>query len=463
MKELLSPNDIVHSGLCIGCGSCVAQAQTNKVGAQMRFDAHGELKPEGSSAWFDAPDEGFTKTCPFSPLARNEDYLAAKLFPDAPGSSVAVGRFQSNYVGHVSEEDYRLQGSSGGMVTWVASELMRRGLIDGVAHVIATKEPQKEGRFFNYRISRSEQEIRGGAKSRYYPVEMSEILQTIHDVPGRYAVIAVPCMIKAVQLLRQENPIFRERIKFTLGLFCGHMKSARFAESFAWQMDVPVDQVDEVEYRYKYPDRPANWYNAMLKLRDGNMINRDWWHLKDGDWGAGFFMNSACNFCDDVVAETADISFGDAWVEPYSSDGKGTNVVMVRSSFIEKMIKDAIDAGRLKLEQVDDAFVEQTQAAGLRQRREGLAYRLTWAAKRVQPVKRVAPDANRPAEDRKRIYKVRFNISKWSHKFFWLSRKLGKPGIYLFWARSVAALYHGIAYHQGKRNEMLERFKQLGS
>lgn len=79
MKELLSPNEIVHSGLCIGCGSCVAQAQTNKVSAQMRFDAHGELKPEGSSAWFDVRDEGFTKTCPFSPLARNEDYLAAKL------------------------------------------------------------------------------------------------------------------------------------------------------------------------------------------------------------------------------------------------------------------------------------------------------------------------------------------------------------------------------------------------
>lgn len=461
MKELLSPQDIVDSGLCIGCGSCVAQAKTDDMSARMRFDAHGELKPGGSSRWFNAPDDAFTKTCPFSPLARNEDDLAASLFPDAPKSSTAVGRFQSNYVGHVSEEDYRLQGSSGGMVTWVASELMRQGLIDGVAHVIATKEPQKDGRFFHYRISRSEQEIREGAKSRYYPVEMSEILQTIYDVPGRYAVVAVPCMIKAVQLLRQENPVFRERIQFTLGLFCGHMKSARFAESFAWQMDVPVEQVEQVEYRYKYPDRPANWYNAMLKLHDGRMINRDWWHLKDGDWGAGFFMNSACNFCDDVVAETADISFGDAWVEPYSSDGKGTNVVMVRSAFIEKMIRDAIDEGRLRLEQVDEEFVEQTQAAGLRQRREGLAYRLTWAAKGIQPVKRVDPDADRPATERKRLYKVRFNISKWSHKFFWISRKLRRPGIYLFWARSVAAFYHGLAYHQGKKDEMLERFKQL--
>ncbi len=91
------------------------------------------------------------------------------------------------------------------------------------------------------------------------------------------------------------------------------MKSARFVQSFAWQMNVPASQVKQVEYRLKDPNRPANWYNAKLTLQDGNTVNRDWWHLKDGDWGAGFYMNSACNFCDDVVAETADIAFGDAW------------------------------------------------------------------------------------------------------------------------------------------------------
>jgi coenzyme F420-reducing hydrogenase beta subunit len=36
-----------------------------------------------------------------------------------------------------------------------------------------------------------------------------------------------------VQLLRREDPVMRERIVFTLGLFCGHMKSARLVESFA--------------------------------------------------------------------------------------------------------------------------------------------------------------------------------------------------------------------------------------
>lgn len=463
MEQLYSPKDIVSSGLCIGCGSCAAQAGNAGIAAQMQFDTYGQLKPRGPASWYKQESESFTRTCPFSPPATKEDELSNRLFPAAAENNASVGRFQSSYVGHVQEQDFRMQGSSGGLVTWVATELMRKGLIDGVAHVFASANPQDEGRYFSYRISRTEQEIREGAKSRYYPVEMSEILKTIREVPGRYAIVAIPCMIKAIQLLRQQDPVYRERIRYTLGLFCGHMKSARFVESFAWQMQVPAEEVNKVEFRYKDPNRPANWYNAMLTMNNGSVINRDWWHLVDGDWGAGFFMNSACNFCDDVVAETADISFGDAWVEPYSSDGKGTNVVVVRSLEIEGMMAAAISEGRLRLEEVSGEFVEQTQAAGFRQRREGLAYRLTWATQGIQPLKRVAPDANRPSKERKLIYKARFYISKWSHRMFWLARKLRMHKVYVSWARAALSVYHGLAYHQGNLGEMKKRFSGLKS
>ncbi|MDQ3277281.1 MAG: Coenzyme F420 hydrogenase/dehydrogenase, beta subunit C-terminal domain, partial [Bacteroidota bacterium] len=267
--------------------------------------------------------------------------------------------------------------------------------------------------------------------------------------------------IKAVHLLREKNPLFKERIAFTLGLFCGHMKSAKFAESFAWQMGVPVKEVKKVEYRYKYPDRPANWYNAALTKGDGTLVNRDWWHLADGDWGAGFFMNNACNFCDDVVAETADVSFGDAWVEPYSSDGRGTNVVVVRSTLVDTLVKSAIAEGRLKLDEVDAKFVADTQAAGFRQRREGLAYRLTWATRGIKPCKRVAPDAKSPTGQRKLIYRLRYYTSKWSHRMFHLADKLHQPKIYIRWASMAAAVYHGLAYHRGKLGEITKRFREL--
>jgi coenzyme F420-reducing hydrogenase beta subunit len=462
MKSLISPGDIVSSGLCIGCGSCVVQSNSTGSVAKMEFDSFGELKPKGSQEWLRQGSEAFSRTCPFSPAAANENQLMNSLFTDAEQGNMSLGRFQAAYVGHVSDQDYRQQGSSGGMVTWVATELLRSGLIDGVAHVFAADDPQKEGHYFSYRISRTEEEIRKGAKSRYYPTELSQVLKTIGEVPGRYAVIGVPCFIKAVQLLRREDPIYRERICFTLGLFCGHMKSARFIESFAWQMNVPIQEIKEVEFRSKDPDRPASWYNAALTLRDGQVVNRDWWHLADGDWGAGFLMNSACNFCDDVVAETADISFGDAWVEPYASDGKGTNVVVIRSPLIGSIIWRGIEQGQLKLEEVSGEFVEQTQAAGLRQRREGLSYRLGWSKTGVQPLKRFR-DAQSPTKARKLIYRMRFLISAWSHRMFWLARRVHMPQLYIFWARLAAALYHGLAYHRGKIGEITKRFSQLNT
>jgi coenzyme F420-reducing hydrogenase beta subunit len=451
----LSPKDIVRSGLCIGCGSCVSQTDTAT--ARMNLDRYGHFKPAGTPEWFRHKSLSFSQICPFSPAARNEDELATDLFPDAGHHDPSVGRFQAAYVGYVADEDFREWGSSGGMVSWVATDLLRKGLIDGVAHVKAVDDPQKEGRFFRYHISRTEEEIRDGAKSRYYPVELSDVLSTIRAIPGRYAVVGVPCFIKALQLLRREDPVIRERVAFTLGLFCGHMKSARFIESFAWQMDVPVTEVQRVEFRLKDPNRAASTYTAQLTLRDGRVVKRDWWNLADGDWGAGFFQNSACNFCDDVVAETADISFGDAWVEPYSSDGRGTNVVVTRSPIVENLVSSAITEGRLKLEPVDAKFVEQTQAAGFRQRREGLAYRLTWPRLGVQPRKRVAPDAKTPSSRRKLIYRMRSFITAWSHRVFWLARLTRRPRFYTRWAYTSVAVYHGLAYSRGKLGEIIER------
>jgi coenzyme F420-reducing hydrogenase beta subunit len=453
----LSPKDIVRSGLCIGCGGCVARAESS--GPRMGLDRYGQYKPTGSPAWFGRRSPEFSRTCPFSPSARNEDELAAELFPEAGHHYASLGRYRAAYVGHVAEGDFRARGSSGGMVSWVLIELLRMGLIDGVAHVAATADPQREGRFFRYRISRSEEAIRAGAKSRYYPVELSEVLGTLRAVPGRYAVVGVPCFIKAVQLLRREDAVLRERIAFTVGLFCGHMKSARLVESFAWQMGVSLDEIRRVEFRLKDPTRPANWYTAHLALRDGRSVRKDWWHLADGDWGAGFFQYAACDFCDDVVAETADIALGDAWVEPYASDGRGTNVAIIRSPVLENLVAAGIDQGRLQLEPVDSGFIERTQAAGFRQRREGLAYRLCRRRSGVRPRKRVASDARTLSFRRKLIYRMRGLITAWSHRVFRFARLIRWPGFYIRWARLASAVYHGLAYSRGRLGAAIERLR----
>jgi coenzyme F420-reducing hydrogenase beta subunit len=452
-----APKDIVRSGLCIGCGACAALADDSNV--RMDLDRYGQYKPLGSTSWLDERSETFSRICPFSQFAENENSLAADQFPEAVSVHPATGRFLRAYVGHVAEDGFRAQGSSGGMVTWMLAELLRSGLIDAAAHVVPVSDPQSTRRFFKYRLSHTESEIRAGAKSQYYPIEMSGVLKSIRTNPGRYAVVGIPCFIKAVQLLRRTDPIFRERVAFTLGLFCGHMKSARFIESFAWQMNVSLADIQSIEFRHKDPSRPATTYTAQVTLKDGRIAQRDWWNMVDGDWGAGFFQNSACDFCDDVVGETADVSFGDAWVEPYSSDGRGTNVVVVRSPVVHRLVTAGLREGHLTLEPVDGEFIQQTQAAGLRQRREGLAYRLSWSRRGISPRKRLTQTARNLSVRRKLIYRTRSFISAWSHRMFFLSRLLGRPSLYLRWARIVYCVYEGCTYFRGPLGRILQRLR----
>jgi coenzyme F420-reducing hydrogenase beta subunit len=234
------------------------------------------------------------------------------------------------------------------------------------------------------------------------------------------------------------------------------MKSAHFIESFAWQLGTEIGKVRALDYRVKDENRPANWYRAQLELEDGTSAAQDWWHLADGDWGAGFFQNPACDWCDDVVAETADISFGDAWVEPYSSDGRGTNVVIVRTRPLKRLIEQGRASGRLQLQEVDADFVVRTQAAGLRHRRDGLAYRLTWRKQGLRPRKRVEPSASLPLR-RKLVYRTRYAIACWSHRIFGLARTLAVPWLYTHWARTALRFYQSLTWSRGRLGHLFDK------
>jgi coenzyme F420-reducing hydrogenase beta subunit len=450
-QQIFSPEQIVRSGLCIGCGMCVGEGA-----GQMVFDRFGQYKPSGPRQWYRQPSHEFSARCPFSPSAANEDEIGAEIFAGAEHRSKTLGNFLAAYVGHVTENGFRQEASSGGMTSWVLAHLLRVGVIDAAVHV---KSGDRSGLqlLFSYEVSRSEEEIRAGAKSRYYPVHLAEVLKIVRDIPGRYAVVGVPCFIKALQLLRRQDPVIRERIVFCVGLFCGHMKSARLVESFAWQMDIALDQIEQMEFRRKHIDRPATTYTVAFRLKDGRLLEKDWTELADGDWSAGFFQNSACNFCDDVVAEVADVSLGDAWVEPYSSDGRGSNVVIVRSPAIHRLIKAGIAAKQLQLTAVDAEFVEQTQAGGFRQRREGLAYRLCFSHPRIEPRKRVEPNATNLSWRRKMIYRARSFISKWSHRMNWLAARSGCRTLYINWARLMTTLHGRLAWSQGRLGKLLDK------
>jgi hypothetical protein len=101
--------------------------------------------------------------------------------------------------------------------------------------------------------------------------------------------------------------------------------------------------------------------------------------------------------------------------------------------------------------------VAETQAAGLRHRREGLAYRLTWARRGVRPRKRVPPRAEGLPTRRKLVYRLRAQIRAWSHRMFWAARVTRLPWLYTYWALSILRLYQALTYSRGSLGRLVDR------
>lgn len=407
--ELAAFERVTGQGFCIGCGGCAARPTGDARMAMTHFGLYeARLDAEGV-----APDD-FSSICPFSGDSVDEDVLAAERFDETERHD-AIGRYASCHIGYAVEGDYRIAGSSGGLATWFLAELLSTGFIDGVIHVGAASD----GSLFRYRISTSLDSVRGGAKSRYYPVEASQVLKTIRETPGRFAFVGVPCFVKAVNLQRRIDETLRDRIVVTIGIFCGHMKSARYADYLAAQVGVGASDIETVDFRLKYPDRAASSYGFEAIRRDGDRVSRPMAEMFGSNWGYGLFKAEACNYCDDVTAETADIAFGDAWLPDHVSDPKGTNVVILRQPAFEALLKSAAAQGRIRLEPVAAEVVAQSQAAGLRDRREGLGFRLRAKdrAGEWRPRRRTPANATVPSK-RQSVYDLRLKISRASHAAF---------------------------------------------
>lgn len=434
-KNILSLQDeiapVLASGACVGCGAC-AVAGAGSI--SMSRDADGASIAQVVDTT--KPIRRATGICPFSANALNEDEHGARLFRHAPHYDKALGHFEATWAGYCSSSDSRASGSSGGLTSWFLAEAMAQGLIDAVVHV----QPSSCGDLFSYRVSRSQEQIRAGAKTRYYSVHFADAIAEVSSSGERFAIVGVPCFIKAARNLALADPNLSKNMILTVSLVCGHMKSAGFAESLAWQAGVPPSQLTAVDFRVKLDELSANQYGFGAHRRgDSEMTVVPMAKLAGRRWDGGYHRLKACDYCDDVFGETADISFGDAWLPEFSKDPLGTNVVVARSAIALKLVKGGMDSGALSLVDLAPDRAVASQAGGLRDRREGLAYRLFLddRAKRWRPIKRVTAQSENIRGLRKINYRLRRIVRHRSAASLRLCKKINSIKPYriemIFW------------------------------
>lgn len=433
---------VIRNGYCVGCGAC---ASYDGAPFEMRLNGLGQYEAKRAPSVAAGAKVDIEALCPFSDRAKSEDELARTRYDTYCRRDPNLGYYLGAYAGHVTEGDFRDKGSSGGFGTWIVHELFDTGLIDYVIHVQPTIATRDGEPLFAYTISDETKSIRQGAKSRYYPIELSAVLRTVRNQPGRYAIVGLPCFIKSIRLLQSQDPLLTERIQFCIGLVCGHLKSTRYAESLAWQMGIPPSELKTIDFRVKDPVAPADRYSVSASngTVDYLALTNE---LFGTDWGAGTFKYKACDFCDDVFAETADVVLGDAWLPEFVSDSKGTNVLVVRNQDIKQLIEKANETQRILIQDlpIDQAILSQT--GGLRHRRDAISYRLkaelsngSWVPrKRFKPSSFLFPGFEKRRQD------LRARLRELSHTAFDSARARGDLAAYVEQMRPLYSEYRTI-------------------
>jgi coenzyme F420-reducing hydrogenase beta subunit len=425
--------DVVGRDMCVGCGACRAATGGRIPVTIGRFGAYG-ADLTGVPA---ATRATGSTVCPFAHESRDEDAVAAEAYPDLPRDE-RLGRVRTIRAGRVAD-DARVRGSSsGGLTTWVLDAALRGGLVDGVIHV----GPGADGRF-GYTVSRSPEELPGRRGSIYTSTTLGDALLTVRGDGGRYAVVGVPCFITASRHLADRDPVLREQIALRVGLVCGHLKTSAYAELLAWQTGIAPGDLRSTDFRVKRPGHDAGDYGFRATDIAGHTVTRPSRDLVGSNWGHAMMQLEACDFCDDIFAETADVTLGDAWLDRYRRDWRGTNVVVSRDARIDALLDRGVASGELVLDPLTPDDAAATQAGNFRHRRDGLSVRLAddVAAGLWVPRKRVTPGQRSLSERRERLVRQRRLISRESHLLFARARERGELRVFLDGMRAPLATY----------------------
>lgn len=376
---------VVDQDLCIGCGICTDQCPTQAL--TMIWNPDGFLVPKQIGAC--GAEGDCLRVCPFNPdekdPERNEDGLSRRFLKDASQSDLKLGRYIGLHAGFAS--GHRMNSSSGGIATYVFEKLLERKLVE---HVVSVGQAKSGDNHYEYIVTSNVSDLKAAAKTKYYPVSLGEVITRVRDLPGRVAVSGVACFVKALRLAQSNDALLHEKIRFVVGIICGGVKSRHYTDYLAAKSGADITKVSLPRYRVKNESSDAADYTfSCIDLRKGEEKSVRMQTIGDM-WGTGLFKANACDYCDDVMTELADISLGDAWIKPFDRDGRGNSVIVTRSPEAEGLMCDGSRTNELQLVPLSRDMMVASQQGSFNHRHDGLyvRIRLRLMQRRATPAKR---------------------------------------------------------------------------
>jgi coenzyme F420 hydrogenase subunit beta len=319
---------VYDEGLCMQCGTCEGVCPTGSV--SLRWDlragyrlAVNELTCTDCGRCHEAcPGPGLD----FTPGAwwreRNEG---------APSQDF-LGPWRQLRFGWASDARVRHTGASGGVATALMQAALEAGTVDAVVAVRMSAANPLEAESV---ICRSPEEVAACRGSKYSVVAINSVLGRILEEPGRYALVGLPCHIQGLRLAQRRSRRLLERVILTMGIFCGLTNEPRATAVLAQQAGLDPADIREVSYR------EPGWPGGMrLVDRHGTVRRRAYPDYIDRGFMA--LTPPRCRLCPDALAELADVSVGDAWLDRFAG-ADGVSDLIVRTPAGERLLADAAE------------------------------------------------------------------------------------------------------------------------
>jgi len=360
---------VYDDGLCMQCGTCEGVCPTGSVSLQWDLRVGHLLHVDEQSC----TDCGRCHdACPGPGLDFLPDAWWRERNQGAPFEDF-LGPWRHLWFGWSADPEVRYAGASGGVATTLMQTALETRAVDAVVAVrmSAANPLEAEGV-----ICRSPEEVAGCRGSKYNVAAINTVLRRILDEPGRYAVVGLPCHVQGLRLAQRRSKRLRERVVLTLGIFCGLTAEPQATAVLARQAGLDPAELRDVSYR------GPGWPGGMrLADRLGTVRRRAYPDYIDRGFMA--HVPPRCRVCPDALAELADVSVGDAWLERFTGSD-GVSDVIARTPAGERLLEDA--AGSLVLQPASPEEMVASQKETYRVKRDVCRGRLWLRSRAGRPV-----------------------------------------------------------------------------
>ncbi|GEA14653.1 hypothetical protein E308F_08950 [Moorella sp. E308F] len=341
--------EVVSSGRCTGCGTCVSLCPQNAITLQIDPEA-GSYIPEVDTEKCSSC-RVCRKVCPGFSL---DDTALKEKYIDEVEPVALLGDYVFCSIGHAADDNIRYNAASGGLITQLLVFALENGIIEGA---LVTRMRRSDPLVPEPFIARRKEEIIEAATSKYCPVPLNLLLSALNEVQEeKIAVVGLPCHIRAIKKACGLRSVINRKIVLYFGLVCSHtdsFKGTGFILNKIGRGDKPL----EVSYRGN------GWPGSIRVTYSGKEARVPWetplWRVFHDSL---FFAPQACFYCSDLVAEQADLSFGDAWLpEIIKAERKGESILICRTEKGRSLVDTALASGIVYLKPLDPWDVVRSQ------------------------------------------------------------------------------------------------------